>query len=411
MRVVELFAGIGGLGLGVSGAGFKSEAVIEWDRDCVETLRANAARGHELIKHWPVFHGDVRNFNFNTVKSEIDLVCGGPPCQPFSIGGKHKGPDDPRDMWSQAIRAVGELRPSAFIFENVRGLTRAAFADYLRYITARLRHPTVAICAREGWQDHLERLEKIKKSSDDLTYKVNVQKVNAADYGAAQKRHRVVIVGIRQDLGVEWQFPAPTHSREALAWSKFVTGDYWRRHGIKTKDRPKQSAADARMARALADRLVAPELLPWVTVRDTISNLPPPQDGGHLLIPNHRFQAGAKVYAGHTGSPLDEPAKALKAGDHGVPGGENMLARPDGSVRYFTVRESARLQGFPDSYVFPSSWTESMRQLGNAVPVKLAQVVAQSILSLLEAANRGVRLQPARQEESCGQHSQGVTRH
>ncbi|MDR3505254.1 MAG: DNA cytosine methyltransferase, partial [Acidocella sp.] len=96
-------------------------------------------------------------------------------------------------------------------------------------------------------------------------------------------------------------------------------------------------------------------------------------------VPNHNFQAGARSYAGHTGSPYDEPAKTLKAGVHGVPGGENMLARSDGTVRYFTVRESARLQTFPNDFVFHGSWTESMRQIGNAVPVLLAKTIGENV--------------------------------
>jgi DNA (cytosine-5)-methyltransferase 1 len=103
-------------------------------------------------------------------------------------------------------------------------------------------------------------------------------------------------------------------------------------------------------------------------------------------ILNHRFQAGARSYPGHTGSPIDEPAKTLKAGDHGVPGGENMLRKLDDSIRYFTVRESARLQAFPDNFLFHGSWTETMRQLGNAVPVTLAEAVAGSIRDQLRAA-------------------------
>ena len=103
---------------------------------------------------------------------------------------------------------------------------------------------------------------------------------------------------------------------------------------------------------------------------------------------NHRFIPGARSYAGHTGSPLDEPAKTLKAGDHGVPGGENMLLKPNGTVRYFSLRESARLQGFPDDFTFPGSWTESMRQLGNAVPVTLAEVVGDSVAKSLAAVDR-----------------------
>ena len=97
----------------------------------------------------------------------------------------------------------------------------------------------------------------------------------------------------------------------------------------------------------------------------------------------HRFQPGARPYPGHTGSPLDLPAKTLKAGDHGVPGGENMLLRPDGSTRYFTIRESARLQTFPDGYLLHGAWSEAMRQLGNAVPVALGHLVAGGVAERL----------------------------
>ena len=114
-----------------------------------------------------------------------------------------------------------------------------------------------------------------------------------------------------------------------------------------------------------------------------IGDLPDPERGGSDVFANHIFNPGARQYKGHTGSPLDEPAKTLKAGDHGVPGGENMLRRVDGSVRYFTVREAARLQTFPDEYVFRGAWTEAMRQLGNAVPVRLAEMVARSVAEKL----------------------------
>jgi DNA (cytosine-5)-methyltransferase 1 len=123
---------------------------------------------------------------------------------------------------------------------------------------------------------------------------------------------------------------------------------------------------------------------PWLTVRDAISDLPDPEQRPNSNIPNHVFIRGARSYPGHTGSPLDAPAKTLKAGDHGVPGGENMLARIDGSIRYFTVREAARLQTFPDEYIFSGGWSESMRQLGNAVPVRLAETVAKSVAQTLD---------------------------
>jgi DNA (cytosine-5)-methyltransferase 1 len=100
------------------------------------------------------------------------------------------------------------------------------------------------------------------------------------------------------------------------------------------------------------------------------------------------LQQGAKQYVGHTGSLLDEPSKTIKAGGHGVPGGENMIVLDDGSVRYYTVREAARIQTFPDDYFFPCSWTESMRQIGNAVPVKLGALVADSVRRTLFSSKR-----------------------
>jgi DNA (cytosine-5)-methyltransferase 1 len=119
-----------------------------------------------------------------------------------------------------------------------------------------------------------------------------------------------------------------------------------------------------------------------------LAGLPDPQSPAASRFANHRFQPGARKYPGHTGSDADFAAKTLKAGDHGVPGGENMLAFPNGEVRYFTVRESARLQTFPDWYVFPTSWTESMRQIGNAVPVTLAKTIGSSVASTLAEHQR-----------------------
>lgn len=125
---------------------------------------------------------------------------------------------------------------------------------------------------------------------------------------------------------------------------------------------------------------------PWRTVRDELAGMPDPGVDGCSGWHNHQHNPGARSYVGHTGSPLDEPAKTLKAGDHGVPGGENTLLKPDGSLRYFTVRESARLQTFPDEYVLHGAWTEAMRQLGNAVPVLLAEKIANRIKGRLTRA-------------------------
>jgi DNA (cytosine-5)-methyltransferase 1 len=136
----------------------------------------------------------------------------------------------------------------------------------------------------------------------------------------------------------------------------------------------------------LADLLIPPEAPAWRTVRDALEELPEPRSRAARDIPNHRFQSGARPYKGHTGSPLDLPAKTLKAGDHGVPGGENMMVLDDGRVRYFTAREAARIQTFPDGYVFHGSWSETMRQLGNAVPVALARTVSSSVAECLAEA-------------------------
>jgi DNA (cytosine-5)-methyltransferase 1 len=220
-----------------------------------------------------------------------------------------------------------------------------------------------------------------------LNYRVVFRKVNAADYGVPQRRERVVIVGFRSDVGEPWTFPSPTHTEDALLSAQWISGSYWDEHHICRSDRPSPPAdIDGRL-----EKVATLPLTPrWRTVRDAIFDLPEPSSPQAARIANHRFQPGARRYTGHTGSRLDEPAKTLKAGDHGVPGGENMLADEDGKVRYFTIRECARLQTFPDWYVFPGSWTESMRQIGNAVPVRLAEAVGRSVAETLARHQRRV---------------------
>ena len=130
MRSIELIVGAGGLGNGASQAGFKPAAVIDWDRWACDTIRLNRDRGLFPINQWPLHEGDVSEFDFRSIADTVDVITGGPPCQPFSMGGLHRAFLDKRDMFPQAIRAVRELRPRAFVFENVKGLTRATFANY-----------------------------------------------------------------------------------------------------------------------------------------------------------------------------------------------------------------------------------------------------------------------------------------
>lgn len=373
--------------MGVSRSGFETAAVIERDRYCCDTIRENRARGVEPVRAWPLIEGDVRKVDFRSFEGRIDLVSGGPPCQPFSLGGKHRGHGDHRDMFPQAVRAVREIRPRAFLFENVKGLIRAGFASYFEYVRLQLTYPEIARRAGESWPDHLARLERhhTRGSSLDLQYRLVTRVLNAADYGVPQRRERVFLVGFRSDSSVEWAFPEPTHSREALVWEQTGSGEYWARHGIANPARelpePKYPGCGESKER--------PALAPWRTVRDVLSDLPDPERDpvAAARYPNHRFRGGARSYPGHTGSPLDRPAKTLKAGVHGVPGGENMLLGPDGTVRYLTVRESARLQMFPDDFVFHGSWTETMRQLGNAVPVGLAELLANHVREHLERSS------------------------
>lgn len=384
---IELFAGAGGLALGLTQAGFKHAAVVEWDRASCDTIRANKARGQALVRDWPVHELDVAKFDYRPLPS-VDLVAGGPPCQPWSVGGKHQGFRDERDMFPQAVRAVRELAPRAFMFENVRGLLRESFARYFEYIVLQLSYPGLLRRASEPWESHVARLEQVHTRGQrrGLVYNVVFSVLNAADFGVPQHRFRVFIVGFRQDLGQPWSFPTPTHSHDALLCSQWVTGDYWERHQIARRARPEMPARVAARVERLKAQLMPVVGEPWHTVRDAIHDLPDPTGAKNgAQVANHEFNPGARTYIGHTGSPLDEPAKTLKAGDHGVPGGENMLAMPDGGVRYFTVRESARLQTFPDDYYFPVTWTESMRQLGNAVPVRLGETVARSVGQVLGA--------------------------
>lgn len=378
MKSLELFCGAGGLALGLDDAGFEHVALVEFNKHACATIRHN--------RRWPLFETDVRRFDFKPYAESIDLLAAGAPCQPFSLGGRHRGDEDGRNMFPEVLKAVRATRPKAVLVENVKGLTRESFRPYLEYIEWQLRVPFLAPRKGELWQDHKERLAKrmarFESEDPETSYEVSIDLINCADFGVPQNRRRVIVVAMRRDLGRSWKplSDLKTHSERALLYAKWIDRSYWREHRARPKRVP-----DSLSERAAALKLSGKPLEErWRTVRDALRGLPKPIDKvPNLIVPNHVGIPGARVYPGHTGSELDAPSKTLKAGVHGVPGGEGIVVFDDGSFRYLTVREAARIQCFPDDYEFIGCRGEAMRQIGNAVPVKVGEIVGKEIAARL----------------------------
>jgi DNA (cytosine-5)-methyltransferase 1 len=379
---LELCVGGGGLALGTARSGFQHAAVIDSDDLSCETLRRNKQNNVQYVQDWEIVEANISELDFSEY-SGIDMLSGGPPCQPFSQAGARNGRSDNRDMFPDFIRAIRQCEPKSFIIENVKGLINGSFFKYFGYLELQLRFPHIQKKKGEKWTEHRARLERLYTSGkyQDIYYKVLPQSLNAADFGAAQRRDRVFLVGIRADLGIEYSFPQPSHTREGLWFDQWISGDYWERHCIPKRRRPKAPEAIEKKLPSLSRK---PSTNAWRTVRDVISDLPNIGLGrtSHKVL-NHFLNPGARAYKGHVGSRMDAPAKTIKAGHNGVPGGENMIQLDDGTLRYFSVRECARLQTFPDDWAFHGSWCRSMRQIGNAVPVMLAEVVANPLAEAL----------------------------
>ncbi|MEU6154302.1 DNA cytosine methyltransferase [Actinosynnema sp. NPDC047251] len=420
---MELFAGGGGLAMGVHRSGFRPLLLNEFVRYACDTLEANGAvpRGEE---EWipepgdlriPLVRGDVCDLKMGYLEGAVDLLAGGPPCQPFSLGGIAKGDEDKRNMFPEMFRAIREIKPKAFICENVRGLLRPSFRPYFDYITRELMFPFEERDPEASWLQHDAILKAKEERGDPRSaerYQVFAFPVNAADYGVPQIRNRVIIVGFRGDLDIDVnllkQATKPTHSEKALHRS-MVSGEYWDRHnGVKLRPRvPKH------VERRVMDGLASPlpfeadrgELKPWRTLRDALAG---DQDTVPLrevpwdwldrvqhegMLKEHIGWPDARIYPGHTPNVLDRPAKTVKAGVHGVPGGESVMLTDtrEGTGRsstyrhrYMTVRETARVMTFPDDWELCGPRGEQMRQLGNAVPVLLAKVFAKAVAAVLD---------------------------
>lgn len=376
MKSLEIFSGAGGLAKGLEQAGFAHAAFVEFNKLACMSLRNN-------FNPEKVFCGDIKDFDFDTL-SGIDIVAGGPPCQPFSNGGKHKAHNDSRDMFPYAIRAIEHLSPKAFIFENVKGLLRSTFSEYFQYILLRLTYPGFELGNIDTWEDHLALLRKLEKIAyTGIKYNVHFKLLNAANYGVPQTRERVVIVGTRADLEVDWKYPDETHSEERLLWDMDVSGEYWKRHGISPPISTKGGNTQHHKVALIKSQsqMFEPAKLPWQTIRDALADVPDPQ--AHHGIPDHLYRDGARTYPGHTGSYIDWPSKTIKAGGHGVPGGENMIRFENDTVRYLTVYEAKRIQTFPDDFEIKGAWGEAMRQIGNAVPVQLASIIGHHLWGTL----------------------------
>jgi DNA (cytosine-5)-methyltransferase 1 len=389
MRSIELFAGAAGLGMGLAKAGFKHEIVVERDHQACETIRHNQKRGFDLVRDWKIVEADVQDVDLSAIKAEPDLLSGGPPCQPFSIGGSHSGDQDERNCWPWTINATKTLKPRSFVFENVPGLMR--YRDYLDYIILALSYPELAN-PQADWQEDLAFLKKCldQKTMHTLRYKVKVEKYTATDYGVAQARSRLFIIGLREDIQKEWQGPKPSHSQEQLLEDKWISGVYWDRHGLTRPDFDEQGLRFLRQHNRKTHDLFAPRLEAHKTVRDAIADLPEATDKEACGFHNHiRAAREAKAYKGHTGSPVDEPSKTLRAGVHGVSGGENMIdygpSFEGNRYRHYTVREAARVMGVDDNYVFPGTWSDGLKQMGNAVCPPMAESIGKQLHKTLQA--------------------------
>src|SRR5438552_2138347 len=392
---IELFTGAGGLALGLERAAFRHIILLDNDTYSCATLRTNSRRKTLGVPEDNIREMGVKDFDFRPFGNKVDLLAGGVPCQPFSLAGRHAGHRDPRNLFPEMFRAVREVQPKAILIENVQGLARPRFLPYFQYILLQLSLPDVRRGRRESWLRHRQRLLEQwhlhhlnGATPPGLAYEVRFRKLECANWGVPQSRQRVFIMGFRADLGIipKWpdeMWPSTTHSEDSLLYAQWIDGAYWSEHKLPKPSRPKGIAEHLR----LVARAGKPNKRRWRTVRDALKGLPEPVDGvPHPDVPNHVGIPGVRFYKGHTGSTMDAPAKTLKAGDHGVPGGENSIVYDDGTARYMTVREAARLQTFPDDYIFEGPRSEAMRQIGNAVPVIVAELLAKAIAQQLQSA-------------------------
>ena len=330
-KCIELFAGAGGLALGLEKAGFKTVLLNELEKDPCLTLKKNRP-------NWNVVQGDIANLSFTPHKGKIDLISGGFPCQAFSYAGKKLGFEDTRGtLFYQFARSISEVQPKVFLGENVRGL---------------LKH--------EGGKT----LETIKNVLSELGYKLIEPKIlKAIFYMVPQKRERLFLIGIRNDLAQKMNFlwPSPYKCiltvQDALKAGQLYNNDCPPAPG---QEYPKRK-------------------------KEILSHVPPGGYWRDLPIDLQKEYMKKSFYlgGGKTGMARrlswDEPSLTLTC----APAQKQTERCHPEETRPLTTREYARIQTFPDDWEFEGSTSSIYKQIGNAVPVNLAYAVARSLVRML----------------------------
>ena len=328
---VELFAGAGGLALGMSMAGFRHVLLNEMDKSACDTLRANRPE-------WNVLEGDIHGVDFTPLRGMVDFVSGGFPCQAFSYAGKKGGLNDTRGtLFFELARAVDEMRPKVFMGENVKGL---------------LSH------------DKGHTLTVIKRAIAELGYTlVEPRVLKAIMYKVPQKRERLILIAIRNDLAgrVNFRWPSP-YRRVMTLRDAFFKGELY------PADVPPSAGQ------------TYPE-----KKRRVLSMVPEGGDWRDLPVEEQKAYMGRSYYlgGGRTGMArrlaMDEPSLTLTC----APAQKQTERCHPTETRPLTVREYARIQTFPDEWTFAGTLQAQYKQIGNAVPVNLAHAIGCSLIRLM----------------------------
>ena len=327
--VIELFAGAGGLAVGLEKAGLKCVALNEIDKYACKTLRTNRPG-------WNVLEGDIKQFDFSEYHNSIDVVTGGFPCQAFSYAGKKLGLADARGtLFYEFARAVKEINPLVCVGENVRGL---------------LSH------------EHGKTLQGMISILDEIGYNVvPYQVLKAINYKVPQKRERLILVGIRKDINIKFEYPKPYRKIYNLA-------DALKKGELYDSDVPKSAGAKYPQSKIDVLNLVPPKGY-W---RDLPLDVQKSFMGGSFYLGGGKTGMARRIG-------WDEPCLTLTCSPAQK---QTERCHPD-ETRPFTVREYARIQTFPDDWVFEGPMAQQYKQIGNAVPVNLGREVGYAIVKFL----------------------------